>query len=235
MITWKTIPSKFLSQKFKAYMLTAAQLLNLLITSGHVLASPLALSFITTSTRDTWDQPLTFIVLKIPSQYLPYALLLLTLILISPHAALIQATGLAAAYLYDFSTGLYPNFGIKRNLISTPAWLKKIFGTQTTVDRPYGTLSLPGTGEPAWGLDLGWQRFGPGRTLGGEGSSAGRQRPRGCVLAVMVMGGFVVILGLVGFFLVPYGDLGVWFPSVDVGRLASGRFGDKSVTSESIK
>ncbi|KUJ18898.1 uncharacterized protein LY89DRAFT_706486 [Mollisia scopiformis] len=175
-------------------------ILNLLITSGQRLASALALSFITTSTRDSWDEPMTLVILKMPSQYLPYALLLLTLILDSPQAAMIQATGLAAAYLYDLLTGLYPNFGIKRNLITTPGWVKKMFGTQNVVERPYGTASTPAAGETAWGLDLSWKRFGPGRTLGGEGSSEVRQRPRGCILAVLVTGAFLVICGLLGWF-----------------------------------
>lgn len=217
--------------------LTTTQILNLLITSGHALACALALSFVTTSIRDSWEQPVTLIILQMPSQYLPYALLLLTLIVDSPKAAFIQATGLVAAYLYDLLTGLYPNFGIKRNLITTPVWLKKMFGTQTVVERPYGTVSMPGvTGKAAWGLDMSWQRFGPGRTLGGEGSSAERQRPKGFILAVIVMSGFLVVCGFLGFFFL-YGAPDGWFSAVDVGRLSSGisRSGDKTVTSRAAK
>jgi Derlin-2/3 len=154
------------------------QILNVLITYGQVLASALALAFITTHTKDAWDQPITFIVLKMPIQYLPYAYLLLTLILDSSQAAMVQATGLAAAHLYDLLTGLYPQFGVRGNLITTPGFVKKMLGTQGVVDRPYGSNSVPGGGEAAWGVDLSWTRFGPGRTLGGEGSSTERARVR---------------------------------------------------------
>jgi Derlin-2/3 len=202
------------------------QLLNLLITYGQALSNALALSFITTSIRDTWDQPITFIVLKMPSQYLPYVILFLTLVLNSPQAAMMQATGLVAAHLYDLLTGLYPSFGIKRNLISTPGWVKRMFGTQGVVERPYGTVFMPRVageaGEAAWGLDLSWKRFGPGRTLGGEAASAEKQRPRGCVLAAMVMVGFVVVCCLLGLLFVLHGAPHGWFSSVDVGGSASG-------------
>ncbi|CZR60115.1 related to F-LANa protein [Phialocephala subalpina] len=204
-------------------------ILNLLITSGHALASSLAMSFITTSVRDSWGQPITLIVLKMPAQYLPYAILFLTLIICSPQAAFIQATGLVAAHLYDLLTGLYPSSGIKRNLIVTPGWVKKMFGTQSVVERPYGTVSTGVAGQAAWGLDLSWQKFGPGRTLGGENSSAERQRPRGFVLAAMVMGTFLLVCGFSGFLFL-YGAPDGWFSGVDVDRLSSGisRSGDKT-------
>ena len=133
-----------------------------------------------------------------------------------------QGTGLVAAHVYDLLTGLYPNFGIKRNLITTPGFLKKMFGTQSVVERPYGTVSTGVVGEAAWGLDMSWRKFGPGRTLGGEGSVTERQRPTGMVLAVMVMGGFLVVCGLLWYFFVLHGAPDGWLSGVDVGRLASG-------------
>lgn len=208
------------------------QFLNLLVISGHALAGALSLVFITTSTRDSWDEPITLFIVKMPSQYLPYALILLNLILGGPQAALVQATGLAAAHLYDLFTGLYPTSGIKRNFIVTPAWVKKMFGTQNVVERPYGTVNTGVAGKAAWGLDMSWQRFGPGRTLGQEGAGAERQRPTGLVLAVMVMGGFLVICGLCGLYL--YGTPHGWLTGVDGGWLASGSStsGDKTATSD---
>jgi len=82
--------------------------------------------------------------------------------------------------------------------------VKKIFGTQDVVDRPYGTVLTGAQGEQAWGLDLSWKRFGPGRTLGGEGSGAEtrRQRPTGLTLAVMVTVGFIVVCACLGFWFV---------------------------------
>ncbi|KAL5321529.1 hypothetical protein ACEPPN_009488 [Leptodophora sp. 'Broadleaf-Isolate-01'] len=195
-------------------------ILNLFITSGQALASPLVLSFITTSVRDTWDQPITLFILTMPCQYLPYAFLLLTLILAGPQAALIQGTGLAAAHLYDLLTGLYPSSGIERNFLPTPTWLMKVFGTQDVVSRPYGTVVTGATGKAAWGLDLSWKRFGPGRTLGGEGAGAEAERPKGLVLAAIVMGVFLVVCGISGYLFV-YGTPG-WASGVDSGQLPGG-------------
>ncbi|TVY39569.1 Derlin [Lachnellula subtilissima] len=198
-------------------------LLNILIGYGNVFASPLALCFITSTTRDTWDQPMILLVLKMPSQYFPYALLFLTLIVCSPQAAMIQATGVGAAHLYDFLSGLYPNFGIKRNLISSPGLVKRVFGTQTMVERPYGTANMPGVAkEAAWGLDLSWKRFGPGRTLGGDGSASGveRQRPTALALAAMVMVGFLVVCGFLAVLFVQHGDPRAWFSGVNTGGVS---------------
>lgn len=183
-------------------MLTSSQLLNLLplpLISGAVLASPLSLCFVTSWTRDAWDQPVTFFVLKMPAQYLPWAIIFLKLIIGSPRAAMIEATGLVAAYVYDLMTGLYPNFGIKRNFIATPRWMNKMLGVQRVVERPYGSIIVPGGGEAAWGLDLSWKRFGPGHTLGGEGVRVDRQRPKGLALAAMVMGAFVLLCLVLGY------------------------------------
>ncbi|PVH89198.1 hypothetical protein DL98DRAFT_508309 [Cadophora sp. DSE1049] len=198
---------------YLCFMCGVILILNLLITSGSVLASSLALSFITTSVRDTWDQPITLFILTMPCQYLPYAFLLLTLILAGPQAALIQGSGLIAAHLYDLLTGLYPSTGVERNLLPTPGWMMKVFGTQDVVNRPYGTAVTGATGKAAWGLDLSWKRFGPGRTLGGEGAGAEAERPKGLVLAVIVMGCFLLVCSVSGYLFV-YGTPG-WAPVVD--------------------
>jgi Derlin-2/3 len=79
------------------------------------------------------------------------------------------------------------------------------------VDRPYGTALNAGAGEAAGGLDLSWRRFGPGRTLGGEGASVERQRPKGWVLAVMVMGGFVAVCCFLGYLYVLHWAPDGWF------------------------
>ncbi len=87
------------------------------------------------------------------------------------------------------------------------------------VERPYGTVSTGVARKAAWGLDLSWQRFGPGRTLGGGGSGAERQRPTGFVLATMVMGGFFVLCGLCGFLYLNEGPHD-WFAGVGRGWFA---------------
>jgi Derlin-2/3 len=89
------------------------------------------------------------------------------------------------------------------------------------VERPYGTVSMPG-GEAAWGLDLSWRRFGPGRTLGGAGVRTESQRPGGFLLAAMVTGGFLVVCGLLAYLFLLNGIPDGWFSGVDVGRLQVG-------------
>lgn len=144
----------------------------------------------------------------------------------SPKFAVIEATGLVAAHLYDYLTGLYPNFGIQRNLITTPGWIKKMFGNQSVVERPYGSVTnTAANNKAAWGLDLSWKRFGPGRTLGGEGVSVERQRPGGMALAAMIMGGFFVICLILGYFFMLHGGLNGWdwnfgFPKTSAAPLA---------------
>lgn len=91
------------------------------------------------------------------------------------------------------------------------------------MERPYGTVFVPGVGETAWGLELSWRRLGPGRTFGGEWASAKSQRPRGCALAAILVAGFVVVCCFLGFFVLhraPYGR----FSGVGFSRLASGMF-----------
>ncbi|CZT41653.1 related to F-LANa protein [Rhynchosporium secalis] len=195
--------------------------LNLIPTvSGHALASPLAMSLITTCVRDTWDVPITLFIVTMPCQYLPYAFLLLTLVLSGPQAALIQATGLAAAHLYDLLSGIYPSSGIENSYIQTPKWMTKICGTQDVVVRPYGTASSMGVPtKKAWGIDLSWKRFGPGRTLGGEGEGEGEDETRlkGLMLAAIVMGCFLVVCAVLGYKFV-YG-LPWWVSGVEGGQI----------------
>lgn len=170
---------------------------------------------------------MTFIVIKMPSQYFPYVYLLFSLIVCGPQTAIVQATGLAAAHLYDLLGGLYPSSGIKRNLISTPDWVKRMFGTQSVIERPYGSVFMPtsrtgATGEAAWGLDLSWKRFGEGRRLGGEGeSSLPSQRPKGWVLAVIGLAAYIIICGLLGFFFFLNGVPDGWASVISNGKSSS--------------
>jgi Derlin-2/3 len=101
----------------------------------------------------------------------------------------------------------------------------RIVGKQSVVERPYGTVFVPSTtGETAqtvWRLDLPWQRFGPGRRLGGEGASAEPQRPTGCVLAAMVIGGFLVVCAVLSLLFVRHGSPNGWVSGLDSGWLAS--------------
>ncbi|TVY59269.1 hypothetical protein LCER1_G000478 [Lachnellula cervina] len=202
---WRIFTSLFITWPnlgivFDTYFSTS--LLNLFITYGDIFASPLALCFITSTTRDTWDQPITLFVLRMPSQYFPYALLFLTLIVSGPNEAMIQATGVAAAHLTGEEDLWDPDYG------GEAVWLGAYAG---------GWL-----GSAAWGLDLAWKRFGPGRTLGGDGSASGaeRQRPTGLALAAMVMVGFLVVCAFLALLFVQHGDPRAWFSGMHAGGVS---------------
>lgn len=60
--------------------------------------------------------------------------------------------------------------------------------------------------EAAWGLDLSWKRFGPGRTLGGEGVAPERVGVSAWSLAALVVGGLVVVCVVLGFLFVQRGS-----------------------------
>ncbi|PMD13081.1 hypothetical protein NA56DRAFT_544807, partial [Hyaloscypha hepaticicola] len=148
--------------------------LNILI-GGSILTFPLILAFMTTSTMDSWDQPTSiFGIVTIPAQYLPYLFLFLTFILSGPTFFLILASGVCAAHLYNLLTGQYSaHGGPSRNLLPTPAFMFKLFGTQAEVQRPYGTVlnanvasgsAGSGVGASAWGI--GWGKWGKGQRLG---------------------------------------------------------------------
>jgi Derlin-2/3 len=95
------------------------------------------MAFMTTSTIDSLDVPMTlFGFITIPSQYLPYLF-----VMCGPVSALLQGTGLVAAHVYNFLTGLYPHCGgPSQSFITTPEWMRKFFGTRGEVARPYSTL-----------------------------------------------------------------------------------------------
>ena len=108
-----------------------------------------------------------------------WALLLLNFIMNGPEAALHQATGIPAAHLYDFITRIYPTFGGGRNYISTPAIVKRWFGSDKagTNVKAYGTAyrSVSNTSRPASqgtssgiGFTSQWGTRGQGRRLGGD-------------------------------------------------------------------
>jgi Derlin-2/3 len=150
--------------------------LNALVTGGFVFNSALVLALAYTSTQDLRGQKATFLVITIPAQWTPYAMLLMTAVMASPQAAIIQATGLVAAHLYDFLTRLWPEFGGGRNMLPTPAFVRRWFFVRQR-DADYGTAIRPITGQPsAQGsgsstggvLPESWRNRGSGHRLGGD-------------------------------------------------------------------
>merc|ERR1712144_99866 len=151
--------------------------LNLFVTGGVVFISALILAMCYTCTQDARGQKATFIVVQIPAQFIPYAMLLMTLVMAGAQAAKIQATGLVAAHLYDFLTRLYPEFGGGMNLVPTPNFIKRMWqSTVPGVDhRAYGTAFTPAqrsasaSGSAAGGvLPESWRDRGSGHRLGGD-------------------------------------------------------------------
>ncbi|KAH0846272.1 DER1-domain-containing protein [Fonsecaea pedrosoi] len=158
-------------------LLTWDQASGGLILGGHVFTQALLLALIYTFAQDNRGKKAHFIILQIPVELLPWAMLTLTLIMGGPQAALQQATGVFAAHLYDFLTRLYPTFQGGRNYIQTPAAVKRYFGADRSsfTHKAYGTSFRPGQPVPqqqsrGWtsGFSNSWSGRGAGRRLGGD-------------------------------------------------------------------
>ncbi|MCJ1466911.1 hypothetical protein MMC07_005533 [Pseudocyphellaria aurata] len=157
----------------------------ILLTAGGIFRYPVFLSALVlglayTYSQDNKGKKARFFIVTFNVIWLPWAMLLLTLVMGGPRAAMIQGTGLLAAHLYDFLTRLYPTFGGGRNYIFTPEFVKRWFGG----DRPsvnvkgYGTAFVPaataqrsstrGTSTGIGGFSGTWGTRGQGRRLGGD-------------------------------------------------------------------
>ncbi len=136
------------------------------------------LAFIYTFAQDNRGKKAHFIILQIPVEFLPWAMLTLTFIMGGPTAALQQGMGVVAAHLYDVLTRLYPTFQGGRNYIQTPNVVKRWFGAErsTFSHKAYGTSFRAGQPVPqqqsrGWTSGLStssWGGRGQGRRLGGD-------------------------------------------------------------------
>lgn len=135
------------------------------------------LAFMYTYAQDNRGKKAHFIVLQIPVELLPWAMLLLTLVMSGFGAAMHQGMGIIAAHLYDFLTRLYPTFQGGRNYIQTPAAIKQYFGADRSsfAHKAYGSSfragqSIPQQQNGGWtsGFSSGWSGRGAGRRLGGD-------------------------------------------------------------------
>ena len=153
------------------------------MTAGYLLKSPinmsaLMLAFIYTFAQDNRGKKAHFIILQIPVEFLPWAMLTLTFVMGGPVAALQQGMGVVSAHLYDFLTRLYPTFQGGRNYIQTPNIIKRWFGADRSsfTHKAYGTSfrsgqSLPQQQSSGWTSGFsssGWGSRGQGRRLGGD-------------------------------------------------------------------
>ncbi|KAJ9495773.1 hypothetical protein LTR99_010683 [Exophiala xenobiotica] len=162
---------------YVAFVATVILAIGGLILGSMIFTQALLLAFIYTFAQDNRGKKAHFIILQIPVELLPWAMLTLTLIMGGPTAALQQAVGVLAAHLYDFLTRLYPTFQGGRNYIQTPAAIKRYFGADRSAfsNKGYGTSFRPGQNVPppqsrGWtsGFSNGWSGRGAGRRLGGE-------------------------------------------------------------------
>ncbi|PGH11371.1 hypothetical protein AJ80_07162 [Polytolypa hystricis UAMH7299] len=181
-----TVPGDFFT-----YVVFVASVI--MTTAGGLLGDiiftrALILAFIYTFAQDNRGKKATFIIIQIPIEFLPWAMLTLTFVMGGPSAALSEGTGMVAAHLYDFLTRIYPTFGGGRNIINTPRFVKAWFGADIRAQayRTYGTAYRPATGAApssrgaatpssssasasgSWysGLGSNWTGRGAGRRLG---------------------------------------------------------------------
>jgi Derlin-2/3 len=153
------------------------QTISGLLLQNFVFTSALILAFIYTFAQDNRGKKAYFVIVQIPVQYLPWAMLTLTLIMGGWPAALSEGTGILAAHLYDFLTRLYPTFQGGRNWVQTPAVIKRAFGADRSSfsHKAYGSSFRAGRPAPqqsssGWtsALSGSWGGRGTGRRLGGD-------------------------------------------------------------------
>ncbi|PWY64984.1 DER1-domain-containing protein [Aspergillus heteromorphus CBS 117.55] len=168
-------PGDFVTYLFfvaSVIVLTAGCLLNCI-----TFTSALILACVYTFSQDNRGRKVTFFVVQIPVEFLPWAMLTWTLVTSGWPAALRDSTGIAAAHAYDFITRIYPTFGGGRNHLITPVFISQYFAAQTPRPGPraYGTVfraadqaQNPSSGGWASSFQSPWNRRGPGRRLGGD-------------------------------------------------------------------
>ncbi|KAK2765913.1 hypothetical protein FQN54_007428 [Arachnomyces sp. PD_36] len=154
-------------------MLTAGYL------GGMVFTSALILALVYTFAQENRGRKVTFFVVQIPVEFLPFAMLGMTLVMGSWEGALLESMGIVAAHLYDFLTRIYPAFGGGRNYITTPGFVRRWFarGQPRQTTRPHGTAfranqptTQGGESSRGWSSGFGnsWGGRGAGRRLGGD-------------------------------------------------------------------
>ena len=149
------------------------------VENNSLTAEALILALMYTYSQVNRGKKIKFFVVSFDAKYLPYVTLFLTWILESPQAMILQAVGIPAAHLYDFLTLLWPTFGGGKNIVQTPSFLARWFGSDRSVPhsitKRYGTAIRPVDQPPrasssGFGSSLSgiWGNRGQGRRLGGD-------------------------------------------------------------------
>ncbi|ODM23568.1 hypothetical protein SI65_01157 [Aspergillus cristatus] len=146
---------------------------------GGIFTSALTLAFVYTYAQHNKGIKTRFYFFEIPVEFLPWAMLMITMVRLGWPAALLESMGIVAAHMYEFLTRIYPAFGGGKNYITTPGFIRRFFIKSSHEGyRAYGTAYRP-TGQtpasPASEVRRGWTSSsqnswggrGPGRRLGG--------------------------------------------------------------------
>lgn len=140
-------------------------------------ATAVILALAYTYSQDNRRKKVSFFIVHLEAKWLPWVMLLAALIMGGPNNMIFQGTGIVAAHLHDFLTNLYPTFGGGRNVVQTPAFLRRWFGEEDlrTQKKSYGAVYAPlaeQSSGPARGFSTAfyspWSSRGQGRRLGGE-------------------------------------------------------------------
>ena len=144
--------------------------------------SAMILAFTYTSCLDDRLAKANFFILTIPAPWIPFAMIMLTLVMDGPYSAMVQTIGLVAAHLHFFLTEIWPTFGGGTNYVQTPAFITRLFATTVpqVIRRAYGTAvrrpdqpldngnSGSSTGASSAVLPESWRSRGAGHRLGGD-------------------------------------------------------------------
>ncbi|CAI7642390.1 unnamed protein product [Penicillium glandicola] len=170
--------------EFLIYLLFVA--FSLMLTAGgylgvSILQSPMIMAFVYTYSQMNRGTKTRFWFIDIPVVFLPYAILLVTMVRVGWYGALVDSMGIIAAHTYDFLTRIYPTFGGGRNFITVPGFVERYFTNHDTSSgyRGYGTASraprpaeqpssasTSGSSWSSWTSSNSWNGRGAGRRLG---------------------------------------------------------------------
>ncbi|KAK3717258.1 hypothetical protein LTR37_005967 [Vermiconidia calcicola] len=152
---------------------------------GFALLNPLTLALAYTYAQENPNMQLNYFVVTFSAKWLPYVMLIGTVVMASPYVAVVQASGLVAAHAYDFVTIIWPQHGGGRKWLNTPLFVQRWFakpagsasqrgaGTAFNVRAPAGRNAPPASATAGRGWTSGfsggaWGQRGTGRRLGGD-------------------------------------------------------------------
>ncbi|KGY14902.1 hypothetical protein PABG_12177 [Paracoccidioides brasiliensis Pb03] len=173
-----SLPGDFFT--YVVFVSTVIMLTAGLLLKSFIFTSALLIAFMYTYGQVNIGKKAHFFVIQIPVEFLPWANLVIIMVMKGWGAAQSAACGVVAAHLYEFLTRIYPTYGRGRTFIWTPVFVKRWFGAHRSnqTNRAYGTYrhgdrpvqeaggastSSSGSG---WFSGDSWNGRGVGRRLG---------------------------------------------------------------------